>query len=209
MRIWSQIKRFKRDETGATLVEFAMVMPVFLLLFFGLIDFSRVGFSYVMAGKATERAVRQAVVRAPLCVGVPETNLRGSNGDPSLRFGNSCNIASDLCQFTATVSCSLDITTPGGADIWAEVASMMPSNAAPENLQVSYQYDSDLGFLGGPYTPIVTVEIQNLNFEFVTPLGALVTLAGVSGTQTLGDDYAFPSMSASLPAEALFDGEPQ
>lgn len=208
MRFWSHIKRFKRNEDGAILVELALVMPVFLLLFFGLIDFSRVGFSYVMAGKATERAVRQAVVRAPLCLGVPKTNLRGTNGDTSLRFGNSCNIAGDLCHSAATVSCSLDVSTAGGADIWAEIAPLMPTNATPANLQISYQYDSDLGFLGGPYTPIVTVEIQNLNFEFVTPLGALVTLAGVSGSQTVGNDYIFPSMSASLPAEALFDGEP-
>jgi hypothetical protein len=49
----------------------------------------------------------------------------------------------------------------------------------------------------------VTVEIINLNFEFVTPLGGLAALAGASNANTIGNDFEFPDMSASLPSEAL------
>lgn len=202
-----RISRFARDEDGATLVELAIVLPVYLLLFFGLIDFCRIGFSYVMAGKATERAVRLAVVRPPLCPDVPTVNLRGTNASGDIPFGAACNLDQNVCQTVAMQSCSFDSQNAVAGAIWTEVQPLMPTNATPQNLLIRYEHSPDMGFLGGPYTPVVTVEIQNLNFEFVTPLGALIALAGATGFQSVGTDYAFPSMSSSLPAEALFDGD--
>ena len=58
-----------RDESGTTLVELAIVLPVFLLLFLGLIDFGRLGQEYVMAEKAMQLAARTAVVRPAACAG--------------------------------------------------------------------------------------------------------------------------------------------
>ena len=197
--------RLVRDEDGAVIVEFAIVAPLLLLLTFGMIDFGRLGFSYVMAQKATEMAVRAAVVRAPVCTGLPTVNQRGTLSGllSGLQFGASCNAASGLCATSATVSC----TAANAPEFWADIAPLMPSNAGPENLKVSYAFDPDLGFLGGPYTPYVTVEITDLDFEFVTPLGRLARLAGASDTGTLGEDFAFPSMSASLPAESILIGD--
>lgn len=199
---------FRKDESGATLVEFAIVVPIMLLLIFGLIDMSRLGFSYVMAGKATDRAVRMAVVNPPVCTGVPETNGRGSldGGSELYKYGASCSIDGALCANAPKVTCSAVAGEPTVDMIWASIRSLMPSNANEEHLRFSYEFTSDLGFLGGPYTPVVTVEIQNLDFEFVTPLGVLATLAGATGQETVGNNFAFPTMSASLPAEALFDG---
>ena len=100
--------RGARDEDGGTLVEFGVVLSIFLLLVFGLIDFSRLGFSYVMAGKAADRAVRLAVVRPPACAGLPETNDRGTlqGGSELYKFGASCSIDSALCADPGPVSCS-------------------------------------------------------------------------------------------------------
>jgi len=196
------------DEQGGTLVEFAVVLPIFLLMFFGLIDFCRIGFSYVMAGKAADRAVRMAVVLPPACDGLPQTNGRGllEGGEEQYKFGASCSIDSNLCANAATVSCSAAGSNATAVEIWSEIQSIMPSNATAANLLFTYEFTPAMGFLGGPYTPIVTVEIQNLDFQFVTPLGALATLGGASGQSSLGTNFSFPSMSASLPAEALFDG---
>lgn len=200
--------RLARQEDGGTLVEFGLVASLFLLLLFGFIDFSRIGFSYVMAGKATDRAVRMAVVRPPACDGVPERNERGAleGGSELYKFGASCSINGNLCADAGTTSCSADSANATAVAIWNEIRPIMPSNATAENLKITYQFTSDLGFLGGPFTPIVSVEIQNLDFEFVTPLGALAALAGAVGQEQLGANYTFPSMSASLPGEALFDG---
>ena len=47
-------RQFARDESGTTLVEFAVVLPLFLLFVFAMIDFGRMGFEYVLANKAVQ-----------------------------------------------------------------------------------------------------------------------------------------------------------
>jgi Flp pilus assembly protein TadG len=212
MRIFHPI-RFRlqglvRDDSGATLVELAIVLPVFLLLFFGLIDFGRMGAEYVMADKATQLAARLAVVRPAACVGVPNANLRGTvpiNTVPP-RFGTACSAGATICINPGTITCTGNVANPTVAEIWAATSALMPTTAAPANLRFSYTYDPKLGFLGGPYVPIVTVEIQNLNFQFATPLSGLAALAGAGGAPTPGPTLPLPPMSVSLPAEDLAQG---
>ena len=63
IRAARHITRVWRDEAGTVLVELAVVLGLFVLMVFGVIDFGRLGFSYVLAEKATETAARMAVVR--------------------------------------------------------------------------------------------------------------------------------------------------
>lgn len=207
MRLIEHIRHLRRDESGASIVELAIVVPLFLLLTFGFIDFARLGFTYVMTGKAMDRAVRMAVVLSPPCPNVPTINGRGGANNDEYRFGTSCNTVSNLCAAPGTISCAMDADHSTSNSIWSSIQPLMPVNASPANVVLSYEFTPEMGFLGGPYTPIVTARIDNLTFEFITPLGALAGLAGASDTGTLGSDFAFPSMSASLPAEALSDGE--
>jgi len=211
MRAVRHILRFRRNEHGGVMVEYGLVMSLLLLLLFGLIDFGRMGFSYVMAQKGTERAVRQAVVMEPVCADVPVQNDRGIlTGDTEdLKYGASCSIDANLCAAQATVSCTAAIDTASAAAIWGEISPLLPSNATPSNLQFTYRFDPNLGFLGGPYTPLVTAELVNLDFEFATPLGALAAAAGATDANDVSNNFAFPSMSASLPAEALGRTRPE
>ena len=202
------VKRAVRNEDGSSLVEIGIVLPILLMIIFGLIDYSRLAFSYVMAGKAADRAVRLAVVMPPACTGVPETNQRGTlaGGSDLHKFGASCSIDGALCSDPGAVSCTAASNSLTASQIWASIRPIMPSNASQQNLQFTYEFTPDLGFLGGPYTPVVTVEVVDLDFQFVTPLGVLAGLAGTTSHGGLGSSFAFPSMSASLPAEALTDG---
>ena len=204
-----QFKAFTRNQSGGVLVEFGLVLSLFLLLFFGMIDFGRIGFSYVMANKATERAVRIAVVRSSACGVLPEVNDRGVIDETTegVNFGQSCSSIEGLCFSAETVSCKGSAENATASEIWNEISALMPGNAGIENLEFSYRFDDQIGYLGGPYTPVVTVEVVDLNFEFVSPLGSLATLAGATGVGSLGEDYVFPSMSSSLPAEDLQQGE--
>ena len=61
-----------------------------------------------------------------------------------------------------------------------------------------------MNFLGGPYVPVVTVELQGVPWNMFSPLLGLARLAGAANT-TEGDTYApvFPPMSVSLPGEDL------
>ncbi len=208
-------RRFLADDRGTTLVELAIVLPLFLLLLFGLIDFGRMSADFVMADKAMQRAARIAAVRPPACAGVPATHQRGTvpTGTTPPRFGTLCSAGATVCA-SSTVTCRGDITNPTVNEIWNSLGVLMPSNSSPNQLLFRYESDPNLGFLGGPYTPVVTVEIVNtiqdpaggLAFQFVTPLGALATLAGATGTP-LSNSVPFPAMSTSLPAEDLNLGE--
>lgn len=199
------LERLRADDRGSTLVEFAVVLAVFVFLLFGLIDIGRLGFSYVMASKATERAVRIAATLPPACPGLPATNDRGPlvGSIEAYAYGNSCHVAEGLCAAPAPAVCTGDAANATATAIWAEIADLMPVNADIGNLQFSYAFDPNLGFLGGPYTPVVTVAITDLDFDFISPLGALAALAGDEDHPDLGASFAFPAMSASLPAEDL------
>jgi Flp pilus assembly protein TadG len=200
--------RFAAEEEGVTLLELAIVIPVFLLLFLGLIDFGRMGSEFVQADKAMQIAVRTAALRPPVCTGVPDVNERGTvaQGAVPPTYGTTCKSGASVCINPGIITCTATLTNATAAEIWGKIRNLMPADATSANVRYTYAYDANLGFLGGPYTPMITAEIQNLNFRFVTPLGALVGLA-TAGTRTGPPaTVPFPSMSASLPGEDLAQG---
>lgn len=198
-RIW-------RDEKGAVLVEFAIAIPLFLLLFFAILDFGRMAYRYVAAEKAMQVAARIAAVRPPACGGVPNFNTSALQPPPQL--GSSCASGANFCVTPATVTCTGSAGNPTAAEVWARVQGVLPNNATIANLRFSYEAEPRIGFLGGPYVPIVTTELQDLDFEFVTPLGQLGALASGGASNGLGDAAVpFPLISVSVPAEDLALGE--
>ena len=95
---------------------------------------------------------------------------------------------------------------PTSEEVWTFLQVALPNDATMQNIVFSYEFDPNLGFLGGPYVPMVTVELNGLSFEFVSPLGELTALAiGQSSDQTeqLGGTIPFPALSATLPGEDL------
>jgi Flp pilus assembly protein TadG len=201
----ARLRSFWHDEDGTTLIELAVVLSLFLLIFFGLLDFGRLAFHYVTAEKAMYTAARIAAVRPAACAGVPQTNVRGTvaaNTTPP-KFGSNCSSGASVCFNPGTVTCAGSATNTTANEIWARVGGVLPNDATISNIRYTYSYDPNLGFLGGPYVPIVTVEIQNLNFQFITPLSSLVGLAGATPATGLGSAIAFPPMSVSMPAEDL------
>ena len=189
------------------LVEFAVVLPLFLVLLFSIIDFGQVYLRWILAEKATHLAARVAVVRPPICAGVPTFNDR-SPGIPKISpFGTSCTASFfDLCEDPGEFSC-----TGGNAvgdrfdDIFAIVGGFLPPAAEAENMRFTYSF-ADLGFLGGPYVPLVSVDlVGDIEVPFITPLGPL--LQAFYGGNGL-DNPSMPSMRATLPAEDLTEGGP-
>lgn len=201
-------RRFLAREDGATLVEMAFAIPLFLLLFFGMIDYGRMSFHYVTVEKSLHVAARIAAVRPPACAGVPEFIGRGtSTATPPADFGTSCGAAPNICADPGLITCAGAATNATASEIWNIVSGAFPNDATVANLSFQYASDQNLGFLGGPYVPVVTVEVQNLGFEFVSPLGALVGLTGGTAPAGLGADINFPSLSVSMPGEDLALGD--
>lgn len=203
------LRRFGAAEHGAVLVEFALVISLFFFLFYTLIDFGRLNSVNVMAQTASQIAARVAIVRPPACAGVPETHVRGTvpSGTTAPRYGESCKTGPTVCAAVATISCAGDAANATASEIWTRVQSLLPPGTAIGALSFSYSYDSNLGFLGGPYTPVVTVSLDLPDFQFISPLGALAGAAGATNTGTLGNPIAYSNFSVSLPAEDLASGE--
>lgn len=240
-RVIAALRRFRFSERGASLIEYAIVITLFLLVFFAILDFGRLGFNWVMTEKAMQRAARIAVTREPICPGVPETHLRGTDTTPT--YGTLCRAGAGTCANSGAQACVLNTSpalasmtdyTTGCAgvsnadtatEIWCTIWPILPSNATPRNIRVTYAYDSNLGFLGGPYTPMVEVAVvtaadvagiansEELRFDFVTPIPGLAALVSGASPTNIADsgsdgqaDIAFPDLSVSMPAEDLARG---
>lgn len=203
-----RLRAFVRAEDGAMLVEYVFALMFFLLLLFAVIDFARLSFHNVAANRAMHVAARVAAVRPPACAGVPTVNTRGplAQNEVAPRFGTRCNAGSNICSNPGVVTCAGSVGNATSAEIWALVSGTLPNGSTPANLKYSYSYDSDLGFLGGPFTPLVTVELQNVTFQFVSPLAALVTLAGGAANANPGSTISLASMSVTMPGEDLAQG---
>lgn len=203
--------RLLRDDRGASLVEYALALALFLLLFFAALDFGRLLYNWNMTEKAMHIAARMAAVRPPVCAGVPATNVRGS-ATASNRFGTTCGTGTGVCAGDSggvilTATCAGDTASATATEIWTRIQGVMPPGATRANLQFTYAFDPKMNFLGGPYVPVVTVELQNLNFSFVSPLMGLATAASGVNQGANWSTIPFPSMSVSLPGEDLALGE--
>jgi len=199
-------RRLIRDQEGSVLVEFALVLPIFLILLFAVIDFGQIYLRWILAEKATQLATRLAVVRPPICVGVPAFNDRANGVSQALPFGTSCGASQGLCADPGTISCT-GAAAVGGTfqDVLVEVDAFLPATLGPGNVRLTYSF-ADLGFLGGPYVPLVSVElVGDLEIPFITPLGPLLQVFGGGGGL---DNPTIPAMRATLPAEDLVEGGP-
>ncbi|MCV2878014.1 pilus assembly protein [Sedimentimonas flavescens] len=207
----AMVSRFRDEEDGASLVELAIVVALFLLILFGLIDYGRFAFHVVTTERALYMGARVATLRTPICSGVPAKNERA--GGSTSEYGTSCgaNLNGGNVCISYSVSCPLPANPTGAAlEIWRPLAEVLPVDADPDNIRVTYAFDRNLGFLGGPVVPRVTVEVvpnavgEALNFRFVTPLGALAALAmGVANDGSLAMSVPFRNASVSMPGEAL------
>jgi TadE-like protein len=199
--------RLFSDEDGATLVEFSIVISLFLLILFALIDFGRLAYHIVTGERAMHAAARLGAVRPPACPGVPEYLALASSAPASTDYGTSCNADTPICEDPGPITCVGDSANSTATEVWDVVGSVLPPGSDISNLRFSYTYDARLGFLGGPYVPVVTVEMEDVTFEFITPLAGLAVVAGASGSSGIGSTVTMPSMSVSLPGEDLALGE--
>lgn len=192
--------RFRREEDGASLIEFSLVVLLFLFLVFAIIDFGRLANAWVGANKATQIAARIAAVRPPVCDDVPAVNTRGALTSPD--FGSLCRFGAGTCADPGDFICT-GVAGNGTADeIFGAIRPLLPPGTQIDNLRFSYTHDPNLGFLGGPYVPMVTVELEDVDFEFVSQLGAFVRVL-TGNDSTLGTTLSIPGMSVSLPGEDL------
>lgn len=200
-------KRFLRDERGGPLAEFMMVIALLFVIAIFVFEISRFYMRAAMAEYATHLAVRVAAVRPAICPGVPDTNERATGS--TARFGAMCSDPSAPCAAVATQTCAGVAGDPVSDEIFALVQPLLPNGASPANLQFSYEQSDAprLGFLGGPYVPLVSVSLANLQHDFILPLGQLFAPWGGGGGGGGGaGSVALGPLTATLPGEDLNAG---
>jgi Flp pilus assembly protein TadG len=200
----TKLHKFIRDERGAGLAEYALIIPLFLALLLVVIEFSFLYYQWVMAEKATHYAVRLAAVRPTICPGLPTTNTRANPGGTE-RFGEICKPAGgpSICVSPPTVSCTGNTGNATFNEIFTDISPMLPPGTPANAITIRYE-SADLGFLGGPYVPVVSVELTNVQMNYITPFANLLTVYGAA-VQNYGS-ITLPPMRATLTGEDLAMG---
>jgi Flp pilus assembly protein TadG len=95
-----------KDETGAALIEFVIILIPFLILLFASIEFGVAGYNKAMITNASREGARAGIV-----FDASETGNRISNADIAQIAQNYC--ASNLITFGATATPVITITRAG------------------------------------------------------------------------------------------------
>ena len=187
-------------QRGAATVEFVVVAPAFLILFFLVLEVAGAFFWWKTAEKATQLGARLAIVRDVAVTGLP---ARNSKRDGAL-FGLACADASNPCDFDnqSTWICAAggtDCNSAAFQNIVSEMQRIFGQAITNDNVTITYNYVS-LGYAGGPFIPSVTVTLSGVRFGLF--MGFLTGLAGA------GDSLlVLPDISATLTAEDLSSAE--
>ncbi len=194
----SAFRRLLRSEAAASAAEFALVLPLLLLLLFGVIDAGRFMWEYNEAEKATQMGVRYAVVTDPVLNGLYNYSFSISGGITQGSAVPTTSFDTATCD-DSTCSCS-----PGGGfcsatsrnataftNLVTRMNYMYPQIAA-NNVQIQYK-NVGLGFAGDPdgpdVSPLVTVNLRNLQFRPITCLvfACSITMPDFRAALTLED----------------------
>jgi Flp pilus assembly protein TadG len=178
--------------SGSSAAEFALVLPVLLIFLFGIIDGGRLLYTVNRAEKATQMAVRYAVVTdmVPSTLATRNFALNGgaTGGSPvptSLFDTTECD------NTTCTNSWGYNATA--FANIAQRARFFMPE-ATATHVKVVYT-NVGLGFAGDPngpdVAPLVTVRLTGLRFQPVlfTLFNAGVNLPDFQASLT-GEDFS-------------------
>lgn len=185
------IRKLILDQSAASAAEFALVLPLLLLLIFGIIDGGRWMWMYNRAEKATQMGARYAVVAYPVTDGIDSSYL-GVNGltqgdlIPASAFGKiSCNNSG--CSCTTAPCPALGTFSSTNFDNIVDRMKLFLPELAYSNVTIEYS-SSGLGYAGNPngadLSPLVTVKLSNLQFTPITTL-MLATLTMPAFTTTL------------------------
>ncbi len=176
-------------EEGISSIEFALVVSVFFLFVFGIIDFSRALWEWNSAAKATHMGVRYAIVNDPVTDAVDYDGIANGIGNgqtiPIDSFNGGNPVICDWSLAEVKTVCSAGTVDEAAFLAIVDRMKRTYDQIAPRNVIVEYRHIG-LGFSGNPFgsdiIPSVTVRLNLDPFEFMTP--------GLAGIFTIGrPDY--------------------
>ena len=184
------LARFRKNTSGATLVEYTLVFVILMVLSFGLIEFGIVLHQYNAAETATAVGARFVATRGPVVTGISDCGV--PTNQPA---GTMCRNVAGASSWGPIVC---NAAAPSGScqgavlnELVARMQQFAPQIEA-QNVQVELR-GAGLGFVGrGSPVPMVTVRLTGMTYDFI----ALDDLLGF-GT------LAMPGFDATLVGEDL------
>jgi hypothetical protein len=199
---------FSSDQSGATMVETTIVMPLLLTLLLGFVDFGYAFYQWNAANKAVQMGARLAQISTPVASGLSleaktpsDTTLVGS-AVPANTYNYICtaNTAGTVscvcgtgstCQSLTASQTSFDLIYTGNGGR-AGMQKFLP-NLKKSEVRIQYQA-SGLGYWTRPNGPVptITVSITNHPFQFFF-LGGLLGFGNIT----------MPSMLSTVTGEDM------
>jgi Flp pilus assembly protein TadG len=148
-----------REDRGQTLVEFALILPIFVLLLVGIFDFGRAIYAYNTISNAAREAVRVAIVdQSCNVIGTEAQNRAG------LGITWAPTVAQPCGPSTSDISIrflNADGTTPAGSDrcLQPDATPGVPFGCLVQ-VTVRYRYNAA--------TPIISNLVGTLNLTAST-----------------------------------------
>lgn len=198
-------------QSGSSAAEFALVLPLFLIFLFGIIDTGRFMWEYNKAEKATQVGARVAIVTNVLSSGLRDEEYAGQTVDgaqiaaggriPAGALGTiKCTEATCICESSPCPSNLGTLDTATFTNVLVARMKQIDPTITSANVEVRYS-GSGMGFAGNTssgsgtssgaagmeISPLVTVTLKNLEFTPITSL--------------LFATFAMPDFSTTLPAE--------
>lgn len=138
---------------GQSLVEFALVLPVLLLLFMGILDFGRAVFAYNSLSNAAREGARVAIVDQTVVVGVPVGATEAANQATGLGLDAS------------------DVNDVQVSYLLPDLSGACTSRAlgCVAEVTVNYEYNAITPIIGNFIGPIDLSATTRLPIEFTRP----------------------------------------
>ena len=186
----------RKDESGAVLIEFTVTVFVFLVILFGLIEFSLAFYQWNAATKAVQFGARYAAISDPVLEELPDIDGLAA-ASPGDAYAGSYDVVCDGSLATPACSCvgtefpaSLTYVTAAMNNIVTAMQRAYP-NITSKNVKVSYTY-TRLGYAGRPGGPVptITVSLTGVKFNFILlsfMLPNSINMPGLATTVT-GED---------------------
>jgi len=101
-RIAGGLRHPRNTELGQSLVEFSMVLPIFLVLIFGLVDFGRAFYAWLIVTEAAREGARAAAVQGDASTVNSKIYASFCSGTGSPPPSSSCGIDDSSSVFQIT-----------------------------------------------------------------------------------------------------------
>jgi Flp pilus assembly protein TadG len=119
------VSRTRRAQRGQSLLEFAIVVPLFLLLLFALIDFSRLLFTYVSLVNGARDLSRMAAISSRTTQAAGDgiaafdtlTKIGGATNPATVVTLSPAGGGSASCSSLTTLGCTFKLSPSGGTSL--------------------------------------------------------------------------------------------